>query len=132
MKLDRQSLKKRLWKYFSIYIRTRDADWKGMVRCVTCGKMMHWKESSAGHYHPKTDGIAMYFEEKNVHNQCNRCNVHLHSNATNYALYLRKRYGEGILEELEWKSRQTVKLTEIDYVRLIDLYKGKIKKINLT
>jgi hypothetical protein len=34
----------------SKYIRLRDSDEYGMVRCISCGKRMHWKESDCGHY----------------------------------------------------------------------------------
>ena len=127
--LTTQQLKKKLWKIFSEYIRRSHADWQGMVTCVTCGKYMHWKEADAGHYHPRTDGLAMFFEEKNVHPQCNPCNRWRHGNLTKYALYLRKRYGEQILEELEWKQKQGTEIKYLDYLRLIEFYKNKLLEL---
>ena len=124
-----QRLKKLLWKYFSIYIRKRDADKDGFVNCVSCGKRMHWKESSAGHYYPKTT-LSMYFEEKNVHNQCNGCNLFRRGNLQPYALYLIKRYGEEILKELEWKRRQLIQIHDNEYEKFILLYKNKIKSLD--
>lgn len=123
------TLKKNLWKTFSEWIRRRDADWQGYASCCTCGKRMKWQELDAGHYNPKTDGLAMYFEEKNVHPQCTGCNRFRHGNLGKYALYLRKRYGDQILEELDWKSRQKTKITELDYERLIKYYKNKLKNL---
>ncbi len=125
-----QLLKKKLWEVFSIYIRRRDADKNGMVSCVTCGAKKHWKDLDAGHYNPKTDGLSMYFEEKNVHPQCTYCNRFRHGNCQPYALYLIQRYGPDILKELNWKKNQLTKITEIDYVRLIELYKYKIKELD--
>ena len=126
---EKRILKKKLWKVFSEYIRRRDADWKGMVACCSCGKVDHWKNRDAGHYRPKTEGTCMYFEEKNVHAQCRGCNSFRRGNLANYSLYLIRRYGSGILEELEWKSKQKCDLSQLDYLRLIEEYKEKIQKL---
>lgn len=126
---DRVSLKRKLWKVFSEYVRRKDADWQGFVRCVTCGKSLHWKEMDAGHYNPKTDGLAMYFEEKNVHPQCTYCNRFRHGNIQQYSLYLIRKYGPDVLKELDWKKNQLTSITEVDYIRLIDLYKNKLKEL---
>ena len=128
-KTKKQSLKDKFWKVFSEYIRRRDSDWQGMATCCTCGKVKHWKEMDAGHYNPKTDGLSMYFEEKNVHAQCNPCNRFGHGKLNNYAIFLRRKYGEQILEELDYKKRQFIKITEQDYERFIELYKDKIKNL---
>lgn len=121
--------KKRLWDIFSKYIRLKYANFNGFVACFTCGTMKHWKEIHAGHYHPRTHGMALYFEEKNVHPQCYRCNVELHSNATAYAIALQRKYGDGILKELEWKRQQATKISEIEYLRLIQFYKEKVREL---
>ena len=123
---DSSKLKKKLWEVFSLYTRLRYADWKDFDTCVTCGAYRHYKEMDAGHYIPKTAGLSIYFEEKNVHPQCDSCNRKRHGNLTNYALFLRKKYGEQILEELDWKRNHPVSITTLEYIRLIDLYKQKL------
>lgn len=129
MASENQKLKRKLWKVFSEYIRRRDADWKGNISCCTCNKRMHWKESDAGHYIAKTAGLSIYFEEKNVHNQCTHCNRFKHGNQPKYALYLIDRYSPDILKELEWKSNQKVQIHDNEYKKLIEEYKEKIKKL---
>ena len=42
-KCKRIGLKGKLDRLFSEYIRRRDAD-AGYCRCVTCGKLQHWRE----------------------------------------------------------------------------------------
>ena len=121
---DRSAYKKRLWMVFSQYIRQRD---KGI--CISCGKVDEWKNTDAGHYIPKTAGLALYFDEKNVNAQCTSCNRFRHGNLSQYALALRRKHGEQILEELEWKRRLITKITELDYVELIKLYKKKISEL---
>ena len=118
------SYKKALWIIFSKYIRLRDG---GM--CFSCGKKDDWKNLDAGHYIPKTAGLALYFDEKNVNSQCTYCNRFMHGNLSQYALALRMKYGETILEELEWKRRKITRISIPEYQKLIQLYKDKVKEL---
>lgn len=130
MASENQKLKIKLWKVFSEYIRRRDADWKGFVACCSCGTSKHYKEMNAGHYRPRTDGLATFFLETNVHAQCPQCNLYKHGNLAPYAIYLRRRYGDQILEKLEWETQQIINISNQDYKRLIEEYKQKVKKLN--
>lgn len=113
-----QRLKKDLWKAFSEYIRQRD---RGI--CISCDKQQNWKDCHAGHYFPRTTGLALFFDERNVNCQCAGCNTFRHGNLAAYAIALRKKYGEGILEELDAKRRQFKKYTRAEYETLIEKYK---------
>ena len=120
--------KKRTWKIFSEWIRRKDADPAGYVQCVCCGKVLHYKESHAGHYiHGNTKRT--YFEEKNVHPCCPKCNMYLSGNLTQYALFLEGKYGKGILQELdEKKNGKPWKVPELDAIH--DYYKEELKKLD--
>ena len=123
-KSSRQNLKKRFWKVFSEYIRRRD---NGV--CISCGKKERWQDCDAGHYIPKTAGLAIYFDEKNVNAQCTYCNRFMHGNLASYAVALRRKYGPDILEELEYKKRQFIKIQEHEYLEFIKIYKRKIDEM---
>lgn len=100
------SLEKKLDTLFSLYIRKRYATPDGMVRCVTCGKYDHWKETDAGHYISRSY-LSTRFDERNVHVQCKSCNRFHEGRKDEYTLFLLKTYGVGILEELnrdKWKA----------------------------
>lgn len=118
---DKSAYKKRLWLLFSKYIRTRDNG-----RCISCGKQDDIRNMDAGHYIPKSAGLSLYFDERNVNCQCTRCNRFLHGNLSQYALALMKKYGQTILEELEQERRQILKISENEYFDLIKLYKKKL------
>ena len=120
-------LKRKLWKLFSEYIRRRDADENGMVKCFTCPKIMHWKESQAGHYMSQSLGLWTVFLETNVHNQCGACNLYKRGNPTVYAVELMKRYGPHILEELQAQRKENYKINRAEYEELIEKYKGLLK-----
>lgn len=101
-----QSLQSKLDTIFSLYIRKRYATPDGMVRCVTCGKYDHWKETDAGHYISR-QYLSTRYDERNVHVQCKSCNRFHEGMKDEYTLFLLKTYGVGILEELnrdKWKA----------------------------
>ena len=117
----RAKLKKQAWNYMSKYVRQRDNG-----TCISCGKKDHWKKMDAGHYVPKSAGLAAYFEIKNVHCQCTYCNRFMHGNLSRYAVALTRMYGPKIIEELE-KCRTTItKYTDDDYIAITEMYKNKI------
>jgi len=116
-----KSLKKKAWKYFSLWVRLRDADQKLNVRCVTCGAIMNYKDIQAGHFISRSKTATM-FDERNVNPQCYRCNVALHGNLAEYAVYLQSVYGEGIIKELIQKSKQPHRFTKQELLEMISKY----------
>lgn len=100
LKKNQKKLKAKLWRLFSEYIRRKDANLDGYNVCCTCGKVAHYKELQAGHYyHDKS--LPLHFCESNVHPQCVKCNYFKDGNRDEYALFLEKTYGMGILQELK-------------------------------
>lgn len=123
------SLKKKLWKIFSEYIRRRDADEFGWVKCFTCQKRGYWKEFQAGHYIPQSIALALVFDERNVQVQEGGCNLFRNGNPTVYAVELRKKYGDGILEELQSLRRENFKYYRSDYEEMIQTYTEKLASL---
>lgn len=123
-KSKKKSLKAKCWKVFSEFIRKRDSDENGMATCISCGTVKPWKEIHAGHYIPKSLGLSIYFDEKNVNAQCAGCNTFRHGNLSAYALALKTKYGEGILEELDARRKQIKKIPEWEYQEMIEKYKS--------
>ena len=116
------ALKKALWTVFSKYIRTRD---RGV--CISCGKQDDISNMDAGHYVPKTAGLSLYFDEMNVNCQCVACNRYRHGNLSQYALALKRIYGDNILELLDEKRRQTRTYSPMEYQELIERYTKLLK-----
>lgn len=118
--------KKKLWKVFSQYIRLRD---KGV--CFTCGLERPWKQMQAGHFIPRAaGGLALYFDEQNVHCQCYRCNINLGGYGAEYARRLREKFGDDIVDDLYQKRNEIRKYTIEDYDNLIEVYKQKFKELD--
>lgn len=113
-KVTTASLKKKLWKVFSAYIRKRD---KGI--CFTCGKYAEGMAYHAGHFIPKSaGGLALYFHEDNVHGQCAGCNLFLQGNQYIYG----QKLGKKKADELYKLKQSTEKWSVQDYLDKIDYY----------
>jgi hypothetical protein len=120
-------LKKELWKLFSEWVRRKDADVNGMVKCFTCERVNHWKQMHAGHYVRASAGLSTYFDEQNVHVQDYACNIWRDGNSDVYALRLIDKYGPDILNELQRRKSKVVK--DFPFEHLIEHYKFEISKI---
>lgn len=120
--------KRKLWKVFSEYIRRRDADEHGMVQCISCKGVTHWKLSQAGHFIPKSLGLSIYFEEKNVHNQCVYCNLN-GGNPSGYAIALKERYGNDIVEQLHQQKNMQIQISRQGYEEMIERYQEKLRMV---
>ncbi len=124
MKSKRKRLFDKAWKLFSLYIRKRD---KGI--CFTCGKYGDIKTTQAGHFiHGKTTPV--YFDEKNVHCQCIKCNYFLDGNRDEYLRKIQMKYG---IEEGDRLMREKYKTHYYGIKELYDIikvYSNKLEKMN--
>jgi len=112
-----KSLKLRAWRAISLFVRKRDK------KCVTCGKTDG--QLDCGHFFPNTErnsqlgGNALWYDVRNLNAQCSfNCNRMQSGNLSQYAIYLEKKYGHGILQELN-TLYQTPKKWTADEIRTI-------------
>lgn len=120
-KLTKTKLKAKLDKVFSIYVRTKDADEKGMVACFTCGQVKHWKEMHAGHFMSRARHATRWLTT-NVKPQCPKCNLYNNGQQYQFGINLDAKYGTGTADRIRIASHETVKYTEADYEILIEQY----------
>lgn len=116
--------KAKCWKALSEYVRRLE----GGV-CFTCGKQDDWRNVDAGHYVPRSAGLSLYFDLRNIHVQCVGCNRFRHGNLQAYAIALRNKYGPNILEELDAERRKIKKYTIQEYQALTQHYKELLEKL---
>ena len=116
-------------RIFSEFIRRRDADANGYVRCISCGKIIHWKNSDAGHFYNRSINSLRY-DEQNVNAQCRHCNRFLEGNIQGYRKGLIKKYGEQAVELLEINKFNKCHLGKFEIEILKKEYKTKLKKIS--
>ena len=121
-------LKKELDKWFSLYIRLRNATDEGMVQCFTSGRVYHYKQMHAGHFMSRRH-LATRWCEINVQPQSPADNLFGQGEQYKFGLNLDLKYGEGTAEELQYKARQTVKLSRVDYEEEISYYKEPVNNL---
>ena len=126
--MKRSQAVKRLDSWFSKYIRLRDADSSGYVRCITCGTRKYWKEVDAGHFQTRAK-YSTRWDERNVNAQCKGCNMVNGGQQYVHGLAIDKKFGEGTADELVILSNQIVKLSTREILDLAEEYKNKFKEL---
>jgi hypothetical protein len=97
-------LKKELDKWFSLYIRLRDATDEGMVQCFTCGVVKYYKSGmQCGHFQSRRH-LPTRFDEENCAPQCVSCNMFKQGEQYKFALNLDAKYGEGTSERKQQEA----------------------------
>lgn len=117
-------LKREAWMWFSRYVRVNAADDAGMVKCVTCNKVMNWKEAHSGHFIHASKGNVISYDIRAINPQCVSCNSFKSGNLVQYAVFLEEKYGAGIVTKLSEKKSQSPVMKRDDYAVIIDKYKG--------
>lgn len=134
--------------YLSRYILLRDAiedvengwvkktinyEW---VLCRTCGKILSRLESGshAGHFITKGHGgsSGVYYDERNVHTQCHKCNVWEEGNSIEFIVFMQDKYGYEVIEELRLKHKLPRRATIDEYgIVYRELYKELKQKYGM-
>jgi hypothetical protein len=108
------NLHRKAWDIFSKWIRERDK------MCVTCGSRN--TVLNAGHFwHGVLD-----FDEININAQCVHCNKWLSGNLAPYSVYLVKKYGLKVFNDLEKRHYLAMRgeyRTDQQYIDIIEKYK---------
>ena len=93
-------LRERALTLFQKLRRMEEANEDGYVSCISCGKLMHWKEAQGGHYIPRANSDTE-LEHDNVWPQCQQCNGYLKGNPINYRYRLVRKIGEERVKRIE-------------------------------
>ena len=120
--------KSKLDRIFSEFIRLRDSDARGYGRCISCGRIVHWKDADAGHYVNRKH-MSLRYDETNVNLQCRACNRYDEGNMIGYHHGLVKKYGEGAVELLNIRRHNSCRLGKTEYETLIRYYGAKVREL---
>ena len=115
-------------RWFSKYIRLRDADESGYLFCISCGQPVHWKKADAGHFIERGKKAVRY-NEKNVNGQCTDCNWIKEGNKIEYAKGLVKKWDPGIVEQLEVLKHRTIPMGRFELKVIADYYRMKFNQL---
>jgi len=128
-KLKISTLKRKLDNNFSQYIRLRDC-LKNILylKCISCGKMIYWKDAHCGHFVNRVN-MSLRYSEKNCNAQCPKCNTFDEGNVAGYVLGLQRKYGINIVEQLYHTKNKFKKYAAYEYEALIEHYKKEVDKL---
>lgn len=119
-------LKSRLDAVFSIWTRRRFADENGMVRCITCQRLSHWKDLHAGHFIARHHLAGRWLPE-NVHPQCPADNLFRKGAYPEYAAWGVNHYGQSWLTDMVALKRQSVKWSRTDLAQMVEDYTARVE-----
>ena len=125
------SLKKKLDRIFSEYIRLRDSyciDGLRVFLCISCGKIKTTDQMQAGHFMSRRH-LSTRYDERNVNGQCIACNYYGQGIQFRHGMNIDKKHGAGTAELLEVLSKTKSKLTDEWYNQSIERYKHAIKQL---
>lgn len=119
---------KDLDKIFSEYIRLRDADVNGYIRCYCCGYAIHWKSAQNMHFMNRRF-MGTRFNESNCHSGCTCCNMYNGGNLEAYEAHLIREYGETIIDKLTMLKHGVTKLAPYEIKEKTEYYAEKVKQL---
>lgn len=118
------TLKNTLDKKFSIYIRMREADEEGYVKCCTCDKVKHWKEMDCGHFQSRRF-LIIRWDYRNAAAQCKGCNGFGAGEQVKFARYIDKKWGKNTSAGLERMRNHPHNIDRIWLEEEIKKYEGR-------
>ena len=120
------------WKWFSKYIRLRDAiKTTGdmyYAKCITCGEIKPMEDIDAGHGIPGRNN-SILFNELITNAQCRTCNRKGKGEYQKYKSVLVERHGQEMFDLWMFEKKKPLHYTEFDYEQLTELYKKKVKQL---
>lgn len=117
----------KLWKIFSQFIRLRDSDENGFVKCFTCPRVAFYKKMDCGHGLGRQH-LGIKYNEKNNHAQCGACNLD-GGRQDVYKEEVNKRYGENTWDLLELAKRKPCKWSQFEIDALTVYYRKQVERL---
>lgn len=115
------------WNWFSRYRRLKYANDNGYVKCVSCGRIYHWKKMQAGHF---VHSDSLDFTEENLGPQCIACNHYQKTKAgAGYHDYMLRTYGQAVIDKLHIEGRIPRPYTDYELTQIAKKYRLKVKEI---
>jgi hypothetical protein len=126
--LNFRQLQKKADRVFSEFIRLRDAEVNGYTKCITCGKVLFWRDMDCGHYCGRKH-LSTRYHEQNCHAQCKHCNGFMEGQHFIYRRKLVELYGEAEVQKLENIAMLSGGDDSISLMYKIAEYQQKVKAL---
>jgi Bacteriophage Lambda NinG protein len=119
---------KELDDVFSEFIRLRDCNHQGTVKCFVTGEKVWWRDSDAAHFHPRQH-MGTRWDERNVHATTRDTNRYQADHLDMYERVMYVHYSLEILNELHWAAKSAMKFTAFELQEKITHYSEEVKKL---
>lgn len=114
---------------FSQFIRLRDSDERGYLKCFICDKPLHWAQAENMHFMPRVCMPTRY-DEIACQAGCHECNSKPNGNRDGFAIRLDDMYGGGTAEALCDKSKNTSQEFKTKHIlALLATYRDHVARI---
>ena len=124
-KKSRKNLIVALDRVFSKYIRTKYLR-DNFVECVTCNRKYPINKIQAGHFMSRRH-YSTRWDEENVFPQCFGCNVGKSGEQYLFSKFIDQKFGEGYSDMLLFKSKETVKFSDVEIEEMIQDFTNRLK-----
>lgn len=124
-KASRSKAMKEADKWFSEWIRLRDADEDGYVTCITSGRRIKWRQADCGHWISRAK-MATRYDERNCHAQGKMANRFQGGHFLEHGLAIERIHGAGTRAILEAKAMRECKMTTADFQFIANTYKERV------
>lgn len=121
-------LVKELDTVFAEFIKLRDADYYGTVRCFATGERVFYREADAAHWRPR-QYMGTRWDERNVHACTVQSNRYDAGHSTDYQSAMLKKYSLKELQSISDASKSTMKFTAFELQEKIVHYSEEVKKL---
>lgn len=115
-------------KWFSLYIRLKEADEAGIVTCFICGSRHWYKDTDCAHFMDR-DNMSLRYNEMNCHACCTDCNRFDPNHADYYWHTMVSKYGQKEVEELMNQKHNLMKFTRYELQQLAKEFKEKFETL---
>lgn len=120
---------KKLVQVFSKFIRLRDSNKEGFLKCFTCPNIIFWKQAECGHGISRGKSFITKFDERNNQGQCHDCNCLKDGRQDRFKEEIEKKYGPGTWEELERLARSVNRVSQKGIDEMVKYYSHEVKRL---
>lgn len=115
-------------KWFSLYIRLRDSNFRGVVKCITCTVSDYFKgpNMNCGHFQSRSHK-ATRWHIHNANGQCVGCNKWKSGDQYRHGRMIDLKFGRGSADEMELLARTTIKRTVQEVVEIAEHFRNLAK-----
>lgn len=110
----------------SRYVRTRDANSDGIIKCYTCDKEITIAKAQCAHYVSRKMLITRFDAKNNLRSCCEGCNCYLDGNLKVFKQRLEEEH-KGITEYLEEISREVWKPSNDELQQMLIDFRNKLR-----